>query len=400
MQFRLKTVLMLLLAGACTLAQARSLFTFSNPPGMHGVGVRYVKQVDRTRPFTPQRGMLARVFSKGEAQGRPMQTVIWYPAEKGGRSVAYDEYLQLVGWEADLDASPKEQARTIDAWLQMVTEGKRKEQVALERRKRMWAVRDAAPKTGKFPVVIYAPSINNTTFENADIAEYLASHGYIVIAAPSVGLSSRWIKKDLMHAELQADDIRFLVDFARTLPQADMARVAAAGFSWGGLSNVLAAAKDERIKALVCIDGAVRYFNTIVSQAKYAQPAKLRTPLLFLAQSPASMEANIRYKEDMSGSFISGMVNADVYLLTIYPMEHVHFGSAYIRLDDPAEYKEYTPEEVSFAYSLGARYILNFLDGYLKNDPLGRAYLARQPVANGAAPHSMRMEYLPAKRGQ
>ena len=84
----------------------------------------------------------------------------------------------------------------------------------------------------------------------------------------------------------------------------------------------------------------------------------------------------------------------------MYPMEHVHFGSAYIRLDDPAEYKEYTPEEVSFAYSLGARYILNFLDGNLKNDPLGRAYLSNRPVANGAAPHSMRMEYMPAKRGR
>ncbi|KFC71547.1 hypothetical protein [Massilia sp. LC238] len=76
-----------------------------------------------------------------------------------------------------------------------------------------------------------------------------------------------------------------------------------------------------------------------------------------------------------------------------------YFGSAYIRLDDPAEYKEYTPEEVSFAYSLGARYILNFLDAYLKDDPLGRAYLAKRPAANGAAPHSMRMEYMPVKRG-
>lgn len=396
----MRAVLSMLLFCACTAAHAKSLFTFSNQPGMHGVGVRYVKQVDRTRPFNPERGMLASVFSKAEHRGRPIQTVIWYPSEKGGQGVSFDDYLQLLGWETDPDASPWERARTVDGWLQMITEGKRKSQVAFERRGRMWAVRDAVPKAGKFPVVIYAPSINNTAFENADIAEFLASHGYIVIAAPSVGVSSRWIKKDLMHAELQADDIRFLIDYARTLPQADMTRVAAAGFSWGGLSNVLAAAKDERIKALVCIDGAVRYFNSIVTQARYARPEKLRTPLLFLAQTPASMEANIRYKEDMSGSFISGMVNADVYLLTMYPMEHVHFGSAYIRLDDPAAYKEYTPEEVSFAYSLGARYILNFLNGYLKNDPLGRAYLAKRPVANGAAPHSMTMEYMPAKRGR
>ena len=307
----MRIVLFMVLFWACTQTQAQSLFTFSNAPGVHGVGVRFVKQYDRTRSFTPQRGMLASVLSKQENRGRPLQTVIWYPAQKGGQGVRYDDYLQLVGWETDFEGSPKEQARTVDAWLQMVTEGKRNKQVESERGRRMWAVRDAAPKAGKFPVVIYAPSINNTTFENADIAEYLASHGYIVISAPTIGETGRWIKKDLKHAELQVGDIRFLIDYARTLPQADMTRVAVAGFSWGGISNVLAAAQDERIKALVCMDGAVRYFNSIMVQARYAVPEKLRTPLLFLAQSPASMEDNIRYKEDMSGSFMSRMSQAN-----------------------------------------------------------------------------------------
>lgn len=285
----MRIILFMTIFYVCSVTHAESLFKFSNVPGDHGVGVRYVKQYDHTRTFTPQRGMLASVFSKQENRGRPIQTVIWYPSEKGGQGVKYDDYLQLVGWETDFERSPGEQVRTVDAWLQMVTEGKRKGQVESERRKTMWAVRDAVPKAGKFPVVIYAPSVNNTAFENADIAELLASHGYIVIAAPTIGETGRWIKKDLMHAELQADDIRFLIDYARTLPQADMARVAVAGFSWGGLSNVLAATKDERIKALVCIDGTVRYYNSIMVQAKYAVPEKLKTPLLFLAQRPHAM---------------------------------------------------------------------------------------------------------------
>lgn len=108
------------------------------------------------------------------------------------------------------------------------------------------------------------------------------------------------------------------------------------------------------------------------------------------------METNIRFKEDMSGSFITRMVSSDVYLLTMYPLEHPHFGSAFIRLDDAATFKEYTPEEVSFAYSLGARYILSFLNGYLKKDPAGLAYLTNKPVANGAALHSMTMKFMPA----
>lgn len=386
----------MILASAATSAQ--DLFKFSNAPGIHGVGIRYVKQYDRTRSFTPQRSTLARLFVKAENRGRPIQTVIWYPAEKGGQPIKYDDYLQLIGWETVFDSSPREQARLVDAWLKMVTDGKRKEQVEAERRKLMWAVRGAVPAAGKFPVVIYAPSLNNTAFENADIAEFLASHGYIVIASPTFGTTGRYIKKDLMHTELQAADIRFLIDYARTLPQADMTRVAAAGFSWGGLSNIIAAAKDTRIKALVSMDGAVRYYNSLMVQAKYAVPEKLTTPLLFLAQTPASMETNIRIKEDMSGSFISRMTKADVYLLTMYPMDHVHFGSAYIRFDDPAEYKEYSAAEVSAAYSLGARYILHFLNGYLKNDPAGRAFLANRPVTNGAAPHAMTMEYMPANR--
>ena len=393
----MRLILFFALSWFCAVAHGASLFTFSNTPGAHGVGVRFVKQYDRTRTYTPQQSTLAKVFSRQENRGRPLQTVIWYPADKGGQPVKYDDYLQLVGWETDFDRSPSQQTRTVDVWLKMVTDGKRNAQVASERRKAMWAVRDAAPKAGKFPVVIYSPSFNNTAFENADIAEFLSSHGYIVIAAPAVGLTGRSIKLDLMHAELQAADIRFLIEYARTLPQADMTRLAVAGFSWGGLSNILAAAKDERIKALVCIDGAVRYYNTIVAQARYAVPEQLTTPLLFLAQSPASMETNIRVKEDFSGSFISRMTSADVYLLTMYPMEHPHFGSAFIRFDDPAQYQEYTAQEVSFAYSLGARYVLNFLNAYLKNDPSGRAYLANKPVTNGAPAHALTMAYMPAR---
>lgn len=389
----MRTFLLAVLITVAGSVHAESLFTFSNQPGEHGVGVRYVKQYDRTRLFSPRRGEAPK-----EGSARPIQTVIWYPAEKGAKHITYNDYLGLLGWETEFTLNPREEARVVDRWLNMVTDGKRAAQVERERHMPMWAMRDAAPKTGKFPVVIYAPSVNNTAFENAELAEFLASHGYLVIAAPTVGAAGRYIRLDLPHAEMQAADIRFLIDYARSLPQADMSRLAVAGFSWGGLSNILAAAKDKRIKALVSLDGAVRYYNSVMVQATYAVPENLETPLLFLAQTPASIETNIRIKEDMSGSFIRRMVNADVYMLTMYPLDHVHFGAAYIRFDDPAEYKEYTAAEVSYAYSLGARYVLNFLNGYLKGDQAGLAYLVNRPVNNGAAPHSLMMEFTPAKK--
>jgi dienelactone hydrolase len=169
------------------------------------------------------------------------------------------------------------------------------------------------------------------------------------------------------------------------------------GFSWGGLANVLAAAKDERIKALVCLDGSVRYFNALVGKAPYAAPEKLHTPVLFMAQRPAAFERNLDARPDLSGSFLRGMKNADVYLLTMYPMEHVFFGSSYLRLD-PLEFDEYSREEVAQAYAQTARYVLNFLNGTMKNDRAGLAYLRRKPEELGAPAHSVRAQFFPAGR--
>ncbi len=62
-----------------------------------------------------------------------------------------------------------------------------------------------------FPVVIYAPA--QFSWENADLCEYLASHGYIVIAGSALGATS-----DLAGANVQARDIAFLLAYAHTLP--------------------------------------------------------------------------------------------------------------------------------------------------------------------------------------
>ena len=55
----------------------------------------------------------------------------------------------------------------------------------------LWAVRSAQPTKGRFPVLIYAPSDSSVSWENADLCEYVASHGYVVVASPSMGVSTR-----------------------------------------------------------------------------------------------------------------------------------------------------------------------------------------------------------------
>ncbi len=61
----------------------------------------------------------------------------------------------------------------------------------------LWAVRDAPHESGHFPLVVYAPSFSAMSWENADLCEYLASHGYVVVASPDMGAAARSMTGDL-----------------------------------------------------------------------------------------------------------------------------------------------------------------------------------------------------------
>ena len=107
-----------------------------------------------------------------------------------------------------------------------------------------------------------------SAFENADLCEYLAGRGYVVVASPDMGTHARGMSIDLEGAETQARDISFLIGFARTLPDTDLSAVGGVpGFSWGGISNLLAAARDNRVKVLVSLDGSARYYPKLTEEA-------------------------------------------------------------------------------------------------------------------------------------
>ncbi|MDN2696436.1 hypothetical protein O0882_08910 [Janthinobacterium sp. SUN073] len=79
----------------------------------------------------------------------------------------------------------------------------------------------------------------------------------MVITSRSLGARSVVMTDDVEGVEALAADIAFLANYAQTLPQAGISKVAAAGFSWDGMANVFAAARSSRIKALISLEKAV-----------------------------------------------------------------------------------------------------------------------------------------------
>ncbi|KFI07359.1 hypothetical protein JN27_10485 [Massilia sp. BSC265] len=77
-------------------------------------------------------------------------------------------------------------------------------------------------------------------------------------------------------------------------------------------------------------------------------------------------------------------------------MEHVYFGTSYLRLD-PLDFSDYTRDEVAQSYALSARYVLNFLNGALKGDKSGFAYLMKKPEQLGMPRHSVDSQFFAAR---
>jgi predicted dienelactone hydrolase len=377
-------VLALTLAhGAATAAD----FAMPAPPGPWRVGFHVHQQYDRARVYQPPRNPVTAQAGGGE-RSRPLQTLVWYPAigPGGGAPMVYRDYLATVATEEEF-SRPPDQARRITERMAAASNGGP-----------VRALRDAPQRSGKFPVVIYAPSHSAYAIENADLCEFLASQGYIVIASASLGPRSHAMTADLEGAEAQAADIGFLVGYAHTLAQADTGRIAVVGHGWGALAGVLAAARDDRIRALVSLDGSLRaafdYLNGGPRAARYVTPERLGIPLLYLSRlQDSGTRGAVEQDEVGAGAdLLARLRYADVYLATMDATSHLDFSSWSQRMAPGAAFGGRTREQAARAYGATALAIRRFLDARLKNDGEARRLLDADLAAatsSGAAPAGM-----------
>ena len=378
---------------AAVVASGDQRFRFTEKHGPNAVGLKVVEQYDFSRTYRPLTDELGKPY-QGE-RARPLQTLIWYPAqENSGKPMTVGDYGDLVATETtfgkpDLTADWKQ-------WL---------DSMKPTMKDRMWAVRDARPLTGRFPLVIYAPSFSSMSWENVDLCEYLASHGYVVVASPDMGATARGMTADLNGVNTQAQDISFLIGYAQTLPNTDMSQIAVGGFSWGGISNLFAAARDNRIGALFALDGSMRYFPGLVKAAD-VHPEHMTLPLLFFTQGPTSLEQQARNttnKDNDGPNVLNAWTHGDLITVDDLALVHVEHSSVYQRNEDiwksyPRHRKaDYSRADGIVGYAWIARYTLAFLDAYLKHDAEAMAFLKKTPAEVGVPPHLLTVDFRAAK---
>lgn len=239
------------------------------PPGPFAVGFQSSWVLDEGRTYRT-------AFDEGRTYGavkapRPLLVLLWYPADAGAAGsepMPHREYFAIASEEPRL-APFAEALRSyaLGVFVQQVMGAPEADLDEAERAELELALaapttcrRAAEPAPGPFPLVVYHSGAGSSFEDNAMLCEYLASHGFVVLGSAFQAAEGDELGVDAGRGS--AEDVQFLVRWARALPFADWRRVALAGHSAGAQAMLRYDAQPGCVgDALVLLDTTQDYYG-------------------------------------------------------------------------------------------------------------------------------------------
>ncbi len=355
-----------------------SLEKMSLEYGEYGVGFRHYLKLDSTRTYKRTMDFT------NESILREIPVSIWYPAKNEistGPSMLVLDYMQILKEEEEWEHLPDEH---ILNWFHYPNTERNQGHMT----EKVRATLSADALAGSFPTVIYAPSYQASSIENFALCEYLASHGFIVISSPSRGAENRFFEggtaKDM---EAQARDIEFLVKESLNLEHVDKNAIATMGFSFGGLSNVLAQVRNGMIKANVSLDGSIRYQYPTLKKSPFFSIEKVNVPFMHMAQKliPEQVMKEDKIDSSLNNEFIfyDELKHSEAYSLRFNDLTHSYFSTLGVLFQARDLRQDKSDDEILESYKWMSHYTRMFLNAYLNHDAESKDFLGNEPGRNG-----------------
>jgi tetratricopeptide (TPR) repeat protein len=347
--------------------------------GQYNVGFRHFTAHDSSRTYN-------RVLDYTKKRiPRPVPISIWYPSSQsvnGMHPLLVKDYIRILAEEEEWEYLPD--YYLLD-WFQGLQNTPENQKHFLEQ---TLAFKDLSQGKGRFPAIIYSPGNQASSIENFALCEFLASHGYIVISSPSRGTENRFLTgqaaKDL---ETQARDIEFLIEKATQLPGVNHEKIASMGFSFGGMANVLSQMRDDRIKAVVSLDGTVKYAYQTLQSSPFFSIENANVPFIHMAQKDIPEEVlkeeNVAASLNSEFAFFEKLSQRDAFQIQSQHLTHSYFSTLGLLFGTRDPRQDHADSLIMESYALVASYTLNFLNGYLLNQDVAQEFMKSSPEENG-----------------
>jgi dienelactone hydrolase len=185
----------------------------------------------------------------------------------------------------------------------------------------VYARAGASAAAGAHPLVLIAQGNGQDAADQAILSEYLASHGYVVVSAPSPMLALRMTSEAQVGAFAEAQKNALVAARRVVAARFRIGRCAAVvGHSFGARAALLLAMSDPSIRAMVSLDGGVGTATGIASlkEAPSFNANASLPPLLHIYElQDAFMRPDFR--------FIESLPFRELQLQQAVDMHHVHF---------------------------------------------------------------------------
>jgi len=294
-------------------AQENSLKLGSCP-----VGFKYEYLLDKDREWIPF------PFDSTETTRtklRPIRLAVWYPAEKAeGKKMAFKNYIFPDAPDSYF-GKLNEVMKVYDMWS--YNGMFKKDGTVIEKLLNFEtnAYFNAPEEKGKFPVVLYCSGWFSRSPDNAIMAEYLASHGYVVVTVPQLGTGTTIFdfKVTEDRVKTQVLDLKFALDHVANYTNVDANKIASSGFSIGGVVALWLRQLDNRVKATVGLDPAFMMKDWQSLTENVITEKNKNTPILSLYRGHQRQVGNVTH------DFMKSLSKADKYLIEVPNTTHGEF---------------------------------------------------------------------------
>ncbi len=243
------------------------------------------------------------------------------------------------------------------------------------------AYRDAQPAAGRFPAVLYFGGLSAPINDNVIMAEYLASHGYVVASVSLIGPSDETTFQSRTSDDLEASvrDMEFAWSVLQNEPDVDKTRLAIMGHSVGAIEAVVLGMRNANVSAVIGLDGTYGFegLSTVLTHTFGYDPGKMKAAFLDLRRAQGAQG-----NEPLDLGAVESFRHADRTFITIGKMHHSDFTSfamvgEYFHTPLPIGYplNSWTRQSGRSGYEQVCRIVRSTLDARTRSDPKALAAL-------------------------
>lgn len=249
-----------------------------------------------------------------------------------------------------------------------------KTEIAALQSAEMDAYRDTPSAKGAFPVVLYFAGLDEAINSNAIMAEYLASHGYVVVSISLLGPSDEQTFQSRSSGDLESSvrDMEFAWSVLQTEPNVDKTKLAVMGHSVGAIEAAILGLRNTDVSAVIALDGTYGFpgLSSVLTHSYGYAPEKMMAAFLDLRRAQGAQG-----NEPIDFSVVESFRHSDRTLISIDKIHHSDFTSfamigAQFHTPLPTGYplNGWNRDTGRAGYQEACEIVLSFLDEKLKSD--------------------------------